>query len=102
MPPSRARRYMGQSVTFDAVELDLAGVGNDHAAGHAEAGGLAGAVRPQQADDLAALDAKVDSVDHAPRPVDFHQSFGFKHGEGLGLGLGLGKAACGFAYDLTS
>ena len=70
-----------------AVEPHLAGVGHDHAAGHAEAGGLAGPVGAQQADDLAALDAEVDAVDHPPRAVDLHQSFGFEHGAGIGIGV---------------
>ena len=68
MPPSRARRYMGQSVTSMPFEHDLAGVGLDHAAGHAEAGRLAGAVGAQQPDDLALFDVEIDAVDDAARP----------------------------------
>ena len=56
---------MGQSVTSTSLSMTLPGVGLDHAAGHAEAGGLAGAVGPQQADDLAAVDAEIDAVDDA-------------------------------------
>ena len=41
-----------------AVEQDLAVVGRDLAGGHAEAGGLAGAVGAEQADDLAGVDLK--------------------------------------------
>ena len=54
----------------DAVEHDLAGVGLDHAAGHAEAGGLAGPVGAQQPDDLAAVDLEIDAVDDAAAAVD--------------------------------
>ena len=74
MPPSRARRYMGQFVTSMSPSIDPAGVGLDHAAGHAKAGGLAGAVGTEQPDDLAALDVEIDAVDHAAAAVDLHQS----------------------------
>ena len=47
MPPSRQRRYMGQLVTSRSASRTVAGVGVDHAAGHAEGGRLAGAVGAQ-------------------------------------------------------
>ena len=62
-----------------SLSMHRAGVGLDHAAGHAKAGGLAGAVGAEQADDLAVLDLEVDAVDHAPAAVDLHQSVGFEH-----------------------
>ena len=69
----------GPARDVEIVEDDLALVGLDHAAGHAEAGGLAGAVGPQEAHDLALIDAEIDAVDDAPRPVVLHQSLDFKH-----------------------
>ncbi len=65
MPPSRARRYIGQAVTSTPLRITAAGVGLDDAARHAEAGRLAGAVGAQQADDLAA---------HAPRNRPVHDA----------------------------
>ena len=52
-----------------AGEHDRAGVGLDHAAGHAEGGRLAGAVGAQQADDLARIDFEIDAVDDAAAAV---------------------------------
>ena len=63
----------------DVVENDLAGVGLDHAAGHAKAGGLAGAVGAEQSDDLSAIDLEIDAVDDAPPSVEFDQSVDFEH-----------------------
>ncbi len=80
----------GPAGDVDALEPDLAGVGLDHAAGHAEAGGLAGAVGAQQADDLAAPDLEVDAVDDAADAVDLDQPFHGQHRRGLvGGRLGL-------------
>ncbi len=78
----------GPAGDVHVVEDDAAGVGLDHAAGHAEAGRLAGAVGPQQADDLALIDAEIDAVDDAPRAVVFHQSLDFKHGNRSVFGCG--------------
>jgi hypothetical protein len=63
----------------DATESDLAFVGFDHAAGHAEAGGFSGAIGSQQPDDFAGLDTKIDSVDHPTRIVGLYQSLDFQH-----------------------
>ena len=74
---------MGQRVTSMPLRTTRPCVRLDHAAGHAEAGRLAGAVGAQQADDLALIDAEIDAVDDAPRAVVFHQSLDFKHEEPL-------------------
>ena len=55
----------------DAIEHDRAGGWLDHPTGHAEAGRFAGAVWPQQPDDLARLDIKGDVVHDGPGTVDF-------------------------------
>ena len=59
----------------DVVERHLAGVGIDHSASHAEAGGFAGAVGAQETDDLAGVDLEIDAIDDSPPAVDFDQSF---------------------------
>ena len=82
MPPSRARRYMGQLVTSMPPSMTLPALGSISAAGHAEAGGLAGAVGAQQADDLAWVDLEIDAVHDAAAAVDLHQSLGFQHRHG--------------------
>ena len=69
---------MGQSRDVDAVEHDLPLVGLDHAAGHAEAGGLAGAVGAEQADDLGLIDVEADAIDHPAAAVGFDKSFRFQ------------------------
>src|SRR5262252_3593156 len=46
-----------------AVELDAAAVGRDQAGDHVEHRGLAGAVRPEQTDRLAAADIETDALD---------------------------------------
>jgi len=53
-----------------------AGLRGDQAHDHVEAGGLAGAVWPQQSNDFAAGDSKVDSADHLPSLVALADSFG--------------------------
>ena len=52
-----------------AVEGDAAFVRRQQAGDHVEAGGLAGAVRPQQAHHLAALQRQADTADHRPAAV---------------------------------
>ena len=52
-----------------AIELDLAALGLDQAGNHVERRGLAGAVRPQQTDRLAAPHVEADAVDHPPSAV---------------------------------
>ncbi len=75
---------------------DLAGVGAHQADDHVEAGRLAGAVRPEQADDLAAADGEVHVLDDLARAVAFLQAAG---GQLLGLpgaraaGRGIGARA---------
>ena len=55
MPEARAA-VDRQVRELASVEVDRPRVGGDQADDHVEAGGLAGAVRPEQADDLAARD----------------------------------------------
>ena len=57
------------------VEEHTARVGDHDPAGHAEAGGLAGAVGAEQADDFAGLDVEVDTVDNAAATVVFDEAF---------------------------
>ena len=71
--PRRARRYIGRCGHVLAVEEDLAVVGRDLAGGHAEAGGLAGAVGAEQADDLADVDLEVDAVHDLAAAVELDQ-----------------------------
>ena len=68
-----------------AVELDAAAVGLDQPGDHVEHRGLAGAVRPEQADRLAAPDIDADAAHHLPRAETF---FDAVHGE-------IARARCG-------
>ena len=54
----------GQRRQVLAVEADLALVAGDQADDHVEGGGLAGAVRAQQADHFAAADLQRNVLDH--------------------------------------
>ena len=67
------------------LEPDRALVRLDDADDHVEGGGLAGAVRAEQADNLAGRNGDGDAVDHAALAVFFHQLFG---GEQLAVGYG--------------
>ena len=60
-PRALVHRQRGDVV---AVELDAAAVGLDQAGDHVEHRGLAGAVRPEQADRLAAPHIERDALDH--------------------------------------
>jgi hypothetical protein len=79
MTASRLSWTHGPAGHVDPVEKDMAGVGLDHAAGHAEAGGFARPVRPEQPDDFAAIHLEIDAVDDAAGTVDLHQSVDFEH-----------------------
>ena len=68
MPPSRARRYMGQDVTSRPDRYTRARIRFQHAANHAETGRLARAVRAEQADDFALPDVQMHTVHHAAAP----------------------------------
>ena len=63
-----------------AVDEHVAGVGSDQPDHHVEAGGLAGAVGTEQADDFAAADAQRDIVHHLASPVTLDQAGCFQHG----------------------
>ena len=62
--PSRARWYIGSVRDVVAVELDAAAVGLDQPGDHVEHRGLAGAVRPEQADRLAAPHVEARALHH--------------------------------------
>ena len=71
-----------------AVEDDLAVVGRDLAGGHAEAGGLAGPVGPEQADDLAGVHGVGDAVHDLPPAVVLDQSASLPGSPSAGLRAG--------------
>ena len=54
---------------FFAVEDDASRIGNRQADGHVERRRLAGAVRPEQADDLAGVHFKADATDNRAAAV---------------------------------
>ncbi len=60
------------------VDADHALVGLDQADDHVEAGGLAGTVRTEQADDLPAIDGHADVADDLPAFIAFGQVLGFE------------------------
>ena len=69
-PRALIHRQLGDVV---AVELDRAAIGLDQAGDHVEHGGLAGAVRAEQADRLAAADIDADAAhDLAGAETLFH------------------------------
>jgi hypothetical protein len=53
--------------------MDRASVGGDQAREHPERGGLAGTVRPEQAEDLAGVDLEADTVERRARAEAPHQ-----------------------------
>jgi hypothetical protein len=57
-------------------------VGVDQADRHPEAGRLAGAVGPEQADDLPPVDLELDPVDDLAAAVPFLQAADFQQGHG--------------------
>src|SRR5690606_18269421 len=57
-----------------AGQVDAAAVGADEADDHVEAGGLTGAVGPQQRDDLAAFEIEIERVDDSPAAVALAQA----------------------------
>ncbi len=61
----------------------MTALGFDHAHRHAEAGGLAGAVAAQQADDFAAIDLKADLIHDEATAVTFHEVARFEQGSGV-------------------
>ena len=72
-------------------EADRAGVGLDHPDGHAEAGGLAGAVASQEPDDLALGDLEGDTAHYLAPGEAFDETFcdeERRHGESLADGGG--------------
>ena len=97
----RARRG-GCVQQVQAGDLGAAAGGRQQAAQHAEGGGLAGAVRPQQAEDFAALHGEADVVDRDESAEAAHQVVHFDGGrdcetppplEGGGWGRGRRSSA---------
>ena len=68
----------GQFSDVEAVELNLAAIGDDHAHDHAEGGGFAGPVAAEESDDFAVLDGEGDVVNDGPWTVAFDQVGGFE------------------------
>src|SRR5690606_4887892 len=62
-----------------AVEHDAAGVGRHQADDHVETGGLAGAVRAEQADDLAGVERQSEFAYHLALAVALAQALGDQH-----------------------
>src|SRR5690606_5317535 len=62
-----------------AVEDDAPGVRRHQPDDHVEAGGLAGAVRAEQADDFAGVQAQAEVAHHLARAVALAQPFGAEH-----------------------
>ena len=79
MPPSRARRYMGQWVTSMPLRMTLPASGSIMPQVMRKLVVLPAPLGPKQADDLAAIDAEIDAVDHAAAAVGLHQSLDFEH-----------------------
>ncbi len=72
-PGALIHRQVGDVV---AVELDDAAVGLDQPGDHVERGGLAGAVRSEQADRLAAPDIEADVLDDLASAVALFEAVG--------------------------
>ncbi len=68
-----------RALRLHAKELDAAAGGGDQAEHHADGGGLAGAVRPQKADDLAAADFEAELVDRQAVAVALREVVGGEH-----------------------
>lgn len=88
-----------------AIVGDGAAVGTDKPGGHAEEGGLAGAIGTEDGHDLAGIEVEVDSVECAGTSVDLvnrvksdlhgEASLGGWAGRAQGVGLRLGGVAAG-------
>ena len=115
MPKLRARRYIGVAGDLGLVHQHAARLGRHQADDHVEAGGLAGAVRPQQPHHFAAGDLQVDPADNLSPFVCLADSFGdqcfiqlstlpgelvqFNSLPFRGRGLGCGCASVAFDID---
>src|SRR5258707_12631395 len=76
-----------------AEQLDLARVRHAQAEAQPQRGRLAGAVRPEQAEALAALDGKIDARHHLERPVGLAQPAG-RQGLYLHRALTIARRLC--------
>src|SRR5690606_19767380 len=79
------------------IEQDSSAVAADQADQHVEGGRLAGAVRPEQADDLAAFQAKGNALDDFPELEALVQSFGAQNAHALLVRL-LCRRRCALAW----
>ena len=71
--PRRARWYIGSVVTSSPLKTTWPSLGVIWPGGHAEAGRLAGAVGPEQADDFAGVHLERHAVDDGTTAVEFDQ-----------------------------
>ena len=72
-----ASPHLGRvALHVEAVDVGAAGGGAQQRGEHADRRGLAGAVRPEEAEHLPALDGEVDAVDGAHRGVVPHEALG--------------------------
>jgi hypothetical protein len=76
----RVRVLVERQARRAAADEDLAAVGADQAAQHRHGRRLAGAVRPEQADDLAGADVERQVGDDGAVAVRLEETSGFEHG----------------------
>lgn len=81
----------GLAGDLPGVEEDPSVVGVDHADGHSEAGGLAGAVAAEEADDLGPLDMERDAVDDGSSGVELSEVLGLEEGHAGSVGKDPGR-----------
>ena len=79
MPPSRERRYIGQSVMSTPSSVTLPALGTIMPQVMRKLVVLPAPLGPRRPTISPLIDAEIDLVDYPPAAVDFHQSFGFKH-----------------------
>ena len=81
--PQLLRRHADEPAGPHAGRLPTdqqpAGVGPDQAGDDADERALAGAVVPEEPDDLAGGDGQVESVQRVGRPVRLHEPFRLQH-----------------------
>src|SRR3954469_463912 len=77
----QALRLDGRLDHVVGADGDLAGGGRHEAGDHPHGGGLAGAVRAEEAEHLAALDGERDAVDRPLGAKSFHQVVDLDHGD---------------------
>ena len=70
MPPSRARRYIGQLVTSRSLSMTLPALGSIMPQVMRKLVVLPAPLGPSKPDDFAAIDLEIDAVDDAPSAVE--------------------------------